>query len=293
MERGQLSTAIKKETERQRKAEANKSSYATSAFDNYASGNFQNTIYGTAEERARQAANLNQVGLMTGHNMAGIGNMQQDYYNSLQQRRSGEDATARRMLEQRNRNVANVGRNFSGRGVAGGVASAAMNEAQSKADLDVAEQMQTFARQNDRDLWDYVKRNQKVTGEALAMGMDQGLADQISTDSGSGITVICTELHRQGLLPSETYEHDAQFGRMMMKYEPVTFLGYQVWGSKVAKLMKKSKIITKFVSLIAIPWARYISGENNFIGRMTYKIGIPLCYTIGRFMVTLEKRKEA
>ena len=278
MERDQLSTAIKKETERQRNAEANKSSYATSAFDNYASGNFQNTIYGTAEERARQAANLNQVGLMTGHTMEDIGRMNQDYFNSLQQRRRGEDATARRMLEQRNRNVANVGRSFSGRGVAGGVTSAAVNEAQTKADLDVASQMQTFSRQNDRDLWDGVKREQKVKGEALAMGLDQGLADQVSTDSGSG-TRLCWILVAMGLMSSELYAKEKD---ILGDINPIVVSTYQEMVKSILPLMYEGDV-AKTVAPLAIAWVEERTKERpNLLGKVIRWTGEPLLYVIGR-----------
>jgi len=258
-------------------------------------GNNTGAMYlaGTEQEKARQAANLSQVGAMTGQNLWQTGQQQQDYLASLQNRREGGDAVARRMVNSRNERVANVGRNMAGRKIAGGVGAAAMDSVQSKADMDIAAQQQGFDRQNDQDLWNYIKRNQKVTGEALAMGSDQGLADQISTDSGSGLSVICTELNRQGILDNETYKKDAEFGLYLYKHRPMALLGYRAWGTKVATAMSKSPFLTKAVSKIALPWAYYISGKENLLGKILFHVGLPICELIGQALVLHRVSKEA
>lgn len=276
-----------------RSAKKNMSSNTNKDIDNYLNNTGTFSLFGSPEEIAAQASNLSQVGAMTGQNLHDTAGQQQDYLSSLQSRRNGEDATARRMLEQRNRNMANVGRSFSGRGVAGGVAASAMNTAQAQADSQVAQQQQDFATQNDKELWDYVKRNQKVTGEALAMGSDRGLADKIDTDAGSGMSVICTELHRQGYISDEVIRKDAMFGLNLYLYDPCVLLGYQVWANKVAKLMAKSKLLTKLLAPIGVAWAENIAGTRpNLTGKIILKVGIPLCRFIGSLVARKELKKK-
>ena len=293
MERDNLMQANR---EAQRRAAITTNSQMTRAqqdLNNYANNSGGFSLYGSPDEISAQAANLSQVGAMTGQNLWTTGNQQQDYLSSLQARRNGEDATARRMLEQRNRNMANVGRAFSGRGVAGGVAASAMNTAQAQADSQIAQQQQDFAAENDKALWDYVKRNQKVTGEALAMGADRGLANQIDTDAGSGMSVICTELHRQGYISDEVIKKDTEFGKFLYFYDPCVLLGYQIWASHVATWMSKSKLLTKLIAPMGAAWAENIAETRpNFLGKFILAVGIPLCRVIGSFYAKKELKKK-
>lgn len=241
-------------------------------------------IYGNGEQQMSIAANLSQVGAMTGQNLFQTGQQQQDYYNSLQDRRNGDDAVAANMVAGRNRNLANVGRQFAGKGVAGGVAAAGMNTATNTADSEINSQKQQFGRQNDQDLWNYVKRNQKVTGEALAGGKDEGLASSMDTSTGEGIfgTVICSELYRQGIMDHETYLKDVTFGMALEKSDPHAVLGYRWMAGPVVKLMKKSKFATRCISIPALAWAAQMAGRENFTGKAIMLLGIPFCRFVHR-----------
>ncbi len=242
------------------------------------------TIYGTRAEKDNIAANLSQVGAMTGQNIFQAGQQQQDYYNSLQNRRAGGDAVANSMRNQRNSNMANMARSFAGKKIAGGVAGAAINTAQNTADSSINAQEQTNARQNDNDLWNYVKRNQKVTGEALAAGADRGLAQGLDTSTGTGVfgTVICTELHRQGLMSDEIYRADQIAGQRIMQENIYAFMGYYVWARHVARWMKSSPLLTKIIKPFGLAWARNIAGEYNFLGDLILQVGLRVCPIIGR-----------
>lgn len=239
---------------------------------------------GTGEQQQEQAAALTQVGAQTGQNLFQTGQQQQDYYRSLQNRRNGGDAVAAHMMNQRNRNMANMGRQLAGRGVASSVAGASMNAAQNDADSAVGSQLQNNARQNDNDLYNYVKRQQKVEGAALAGGKDAGLANDISVDTGTGITVICTELHRQGLMDDETYHMDHLFGLYLRKHMPEAMVGYTFLATPVVKLMKKSPLVTKFVAFFALPWAKYMSGKESVLGSLIMHAGLPFCSLVGKLL---------
>ena len=92
-------------------------------------------------------------------------------------------------------------------------------------------------------------------------------------------TVICTELHRQGIMSDEMLEKDKEFGR---KQDLETIAGYHTWGIPLASLMRKSKIVTWIISPIAMAWAEDMAGGKNRLGSFLNKIGIPICRFIGR-----------
>lgn len=243
-------------------------------------------VYGTGAQQQNVAANLSQVGAMTGQNIFDAGQQQQDYLGSLQDRRNGGDAVAAQLIGNRNRNVANVNRAQAGKGVAGGVAAAGANSAMNEADQGIASTMQKNSRQNDMDLWNYVKRNQKVTGEALAAGQDQGLAQGMDTSGAEGMfgTVICTELHRQGIMDDETYKKDAFFGSCLLLTDPHAMYGYRMMAAPVVRLMKKSKVFTRLIAIPALAWADQMAGKENFAGKAIMLAGIPFSRFVYRLM---------
>ena len=92
-------------------------------------------------------------------------------------------------------------------------------------------------------------------------------------------TVICSELHRQGLMDDITFEADKKFGK---KQDIETLNGYHSWAIPLANLMRKSKAITWIVKPIALAWAKDMAGGKNMFGKIINKIGIPICRFIGR-----------
>jgi len=102
-------------------------------------------------------------------------------------------------------------------------------------------------------------------------------------------TVICTELHRQGLMPDYIYRSDSAFGR---KLDQDIIEGYHKLALPVVARMKTSMLFTKFVSKFALPWAYHIhymetgEGASNWLGEVIYKLGIPLCRFIGKSFET-------
>lgn len=236
-----------------------------------------------ANQQSEIAKNLSQVGAMTGQNIFQAGQQQQEYFKSLQARRNGTDAVAANMMAGRNRNMANVGRQFAGKGVAGGVAAAGMNTATNTADSEINAQMQKNSQSNDKELFNYVKRNQKVTGEALAMGTDSGLAGSIDTATGEGMfgTIICTELHRQGYISDEVYEADKEAGKYVRENMPLVMDGYLFLAAPIVRGMRKSKLFTKAVAFWAVPWAKMHSGQDSIRADIVIILGVPLCRIVG------------
>lgn len=247
-------------------------------------------LYGNSDQQAETQAQLSQVGAMTGQGVFQSGQQQQDYYNSLQNRREGKDTASAFLKDQNNRNKANVARTYAGRGIAGGVAASSMNQADMQADSMVADKMQGYNAKNDQELWNYVKRNQKVTGEALAQGADKGLASGMDTSQASGIfgSVICTELNRQGILDNKTYIADSTFGWALSINDPFAYYGYNRVAIHLVPLMQKSPLVTKALSLLALPWANHMAGRENLTGKLLLKFGIPFCRIVGKLIVRFE-----
>ena len=100
-------------------------------------------------------------------------------------------------------------------------------------------------------------------------------------DGGDGDgTVICTELHRQGLMPNNIYKADSEFGNSL---DDDTIRGYHLWGKPVARAMKKSPLLTKLIKPLVLSWAYAMAGTgNSLFWRLALKIGVPVCRFIGK-----------
>jgi len=118
--------------------------------------------------------------------------------------------------------------------------------------------------------------------KAIAAAAEKGQLAQAAAARESG-KIICTELHRQGLLDQQTFEVDQEFGNIMRKEQPEVMIGYWTLAMPVVVLMQKSKIFTHVVALFAKPWAHhmaYLMGartKDNLFGRLIMTIGKPIC----------------
>lgn len=105
-------------------------------------------------------------------------------------------------------------------------------------------------------------------------------------DALGGGSVLCTELHRQGKLDGEVYSLDSLHG---LSVDAVTMAGYHAWGVPVAKAMSKSRVLTAVLAPFIRAWAYHMAAkmmpekyQPNGLGRVLYKLGVPLCRWIGR-----------
>lgn len=111
---------------------------------------------------------------------------------------------------------------------------------------------------------------------------------KIGIEGTQGGTVICTELHRQGLMSDELYAADASYGWLMERVNPEIVRGYRLWATEFVRLMRHSKLFTRLVALLAIPWAREMSyrmgqyKHGNMLGKLLFCIGTPICRWLGR-----------
>lgn len=102
----------------------------------------------------------------------------------------------------------------------------------------------------------------------------------------SGGSVICTALKEKGLLDKNLHLAGAMY---LARMNPVTVVGYQVWGRKIAaKIDKGHKGWTQFTlpfarsrtSLLASPGS-FIDHVKHPLGSITKFIGEPVCFLIG------------
>lgn len=112
-----------------------------------------------------------------------------------------------------------------------------------------------------------------------------------SQQSSGGGKVICTELHRVGILSDEIMEKDKAYGEKLFIESPETVIGYHLWAKPLVKLMQKSTKLTKVVSWFAIPWALNMSGKSNLLGKILQNTGEPLCKLIGKCVKIVKKIK--
>lgn len=120
---------------------------------------------------------------------------------------------------------------------------------------------------------------QTVTTEA-GTASKQSVAT--STKKSGGLkTVICTELHRQGLLSTDLYNHPRALQHFFALH-PYTLAGYHLWGNAVAERMRTSNLLAHL--MLPVARKRYLmitTGKFNIIGAATIYIGQPVCFVIG------------
>lgn len=140
-------------------------------------------------------------------------------------------------------------------------------------------------------------------------GLEQGLAlagapaPQPSVGLLGGVTqelsVICTEMNRQGLLSKNIRIADEIYGHQMRKDRPEVYYGYYLWAKHVVRLMRKSKRFSKFVCFLALPWAKEMAYEMGYLGKgsirgkIIMKVGVPLCGILGKIFLRRTKYANA
>jgi len=92
-------------------------------------------------------------------------------------------------------------------------------------------------------------------------------------------TVICTELHAQGLVSQELLDFEARYQYWTWD----TYWGYRFWADPVVSLMQRSKLFSRFMALLAVPFLKEIAHRvepeqpKNYFGSLILKLGVPLC----------------
>ena len=123
-----------------------------------------------------------------------------------------------------------------------------------------------------------------VTAQTVSteVGSAKKSSTATSTKKSGGLkTVICTELHRQGLLDTSLYNHPIAVSHFR-NLHPYTISGYHLWGNAVAERMRNSVSLT--LAMAPIAHQRYLmitTGKFNLIGAATIYLGQPICFVLG------------
>lgn len=120
------------------------------------------------------------------------------------------------------------------------------------------------------------------SGLAAFGGAGSAVAADGAGGDGADGTVICTALYNQGFLPLEVYRADAAYGRHLDVADPSVRRGYLMWATPIAKAMTKSRTVAALVAPLALPWAQHIYGNENWLGALYMKLGVPLCRWLGK-----------
>ncbi len=98
-------------------------------------------------------------------------------------------------------------------------------------------------------------------------------------------TVICTELERQGLISLS--ERDFSKLYRLENLDEEVHAGYHRWASPVARMMRRSKIVTTLIRPLGVSWARTmanrveptveVSRTEKIIGAALILVGVPIC----------------
>jgi len=115
--------------------------------------------------------------------------------------------------------------------------------------------------------------------QALAVGKTPSV---IPNYSSGGLTVICTELYKQGYMSESIKKADEAYGLAIMANKPEIYIGYRFLADPIVKLMKKSKVFTALVAIPGMAWARNMAGDKNLLGKLISVIGEPICSLIGK-----------
>jgi hypothetical protein len=125
----------------------------------------------------------------------------------------------------------------------------------------------------------------KLTGQygSILQGMQS--TPTVGGPKGVFDSIICGELHRQGYMSDEVREKDRAYGKKLLATRPEVYVGYIYLATPVVRLMKKSKLFTKLISIPALKWANNMAGNKNLIGATISLVGEAICGFVGKLLL--------
>lgn len=101
-------------------------------------------------------------------------------------------------------------------------------------------------------------------------------------------TVICTELHMQGHVDSETLHLAREY--RLEHIDMVAYLGYRMWADTVVKWMRRNRGVSFIVKPLGIAWcqemarrtdrSRATKRTHKWVGSLLLIVGLPMCRKI-------------
>lgn len=109
-----------------------------------------------------------------------------------------------------------------------------------------------FKSESDKRAWNQDKR----TGMLAEVNYGAAEDSRAAAGKSSAAKVLCTELHRQGLVKGKYLRADLKFLEKYVTKE--IHSQYLAWGTPLANRMKKSKVITMLVYIPVFFWNMYM-----------------------------------
>jgi hypothetical protein len=136
----------------------------------------------------------------------------------------------------------------------------------------------------------------QTTGQPLGLddiSLPGDVAPDSNGDGGDSATVICTALHNLGLLDSNIYKLDADYGRKLEETMPEVLYGYRSLATPLANYIQEetvgARITRSFVAPLAKAWAKEMAHQmqpdkykGNYVGKAIMSIGYPICAFLGK-----------
>lgn len=138
---------------------------------------------------------------------------------------------------------------------------------------------------------------------SLAMGIEgmksSERAAQIAADAqikaskaqSSGISVVCTELHSQGVIDTQVWRDSEAWGAYMGKTDREFMKAYWAIGIPTVKLMQRSKIASAVLGPIFKQGFEYLGGKRTMLSKAGFLLGVGLC-EISRQVLRLKNRMK-
>jgi hypothetical protein len=241
-------------------------------------------LSGSREEQEGQLAGLNLANVIYGQGLGQTGQDVQGIKGRLQSRveQSGADPVTAAIMGQKASAMAGARRTLAQQGAKGAASAAALEDISRERDQEIAKSLYGQQRQSEQDYRSLI--GNMISGSTSLMQGEKAANVQMpDAPSGGGLTVICSELFRQGYMPSNLYVRDHFYGDYLRLHNPNVLVGYHFWAKPIVALMKKSKLFTKIVSIPALKWAKHIAGEeSSLFGHFCVHVGEPVCAIIGK-----------
>ena len=142
------------------------------------------------------------------------------------------------------------------------------------------------------------QNQRRMTQAQVQSAREQAIGMMNQATPSPASKVICAELYRQGLMSNAVYEGDEEYGEYLKKTNPIAICGYHVWAYPVVDLIKDNKFLAKVALFIAMPWANEMAyltqrtDKGSFVGKCMLKIGMPICYAIGKIKISLNIKQR-
>jgi hypothetical protein len=253
----------------------------------------QITFTGTPQEVQGQQSGLDlakmgygQTLMETGQDVKGL---RDEYKSRVAQ--GGSDPVSAAIMGQKANNMVLAQQQMAGSGLRGAASAAALGSVGKAQDAQIAESLYGQKQRSLNDLKSLTSNTLSGTMSLMQGSKAEGTAgSRPAPPESKGLmdSVLCTELHRQGLMDRDLYLRDAAYGEYLKKYNPNVVVGYHFLAAPFVKLMKKSSMFTSIMKYPILSWAKHIAGEESSTwGYLCQNIGEPVCAIIGKLISKL------